>query len=115
MRYRRVNRLVKTDEFSSVFHFRRRITTGYLVVYAKPGAIALGRLGVTVSKKVARLAVTRNYAKRIVREVFRRNMALFTGLDVVVRVQKPFPAKAYALIEAELLGLMPALRARVTG
>jgi ribonuclease P protein component len=83
------------------------------MVYAKPGLPALARLGVTVSKKTAPHAVTRNYARRIVREVFRRHLEGFAGMDLVVRVQKPFPAKAYSLIETELLGTLPAVRARL--
>ncbi len=71
------------------------------------------RIGITVSKKVAPLAASRNYARRIVREVFRLHVEKFVGLDVVVRVQKIFPAKALAMIEAELLGQLDALRAKV--
>ncbi len=66
-----------------------------------------------MSKKVAPLSVTRNYARRIVREVFRRHTDLFIGLDIVVRVQKPFPAKALNVIETELLGQLHALRGKV--
>jgi ribonuclease P protein component len=71
------------------------------------------RIGITVSKKIAPLAVSRNYARRIVREVFRRHAEKFVSLDVVVRVQKIFPAKALAEIEAELLGQLDALRGKV--
>jgi ribonuclease P protein component len=66
-----------------------------------------------VSKKIAPLSVTRNYARRIVREVFRRHAHQFAGLDIVVRVQKPFPKKALSLIETELLGQLSALRDKV--
>ena len=71
------------------------------------------RIGITVSKKIAPLSVTRNYARRIVREVFRQHADQFAGLDLVVRVQKPFPKKALSLIEGELLGQLGALRERV--
>jgi ribonuclease P protein component len=83
------------------------------MVYAKPGLPTVARLGVTVSKKTAPLAVTRNYARRVVREVFRRHLAAFAGVDLVIRVQKPFPPKAFSLIETELLGALPTLRAKV--
>lgn len=82
-------------------------------VYAKPASSNHARIGITVSKKIAPLSVSRNYARRIVREVFRRHADDFAGLDIVVRVQKPLPKKAQGLIETELLGLLPALRAKV--
>lgn len=66
-----------------------------------------------MSKKIAPLSVTRNYARRIVREAFRRHAQAFTGLDLVVRVQKPFPPKALVTIESELLGQLSALREKV--
>jgi ribonuclease P protein component len=84
-----------------------------LSVYAKPAVTERARIGITVSKKIAPLSVTRNYARRIVREAFRRHAGAFAGLDIVVRVQKPLPKKALSLIETELLGLLPAMRAKV--
>lgn len=66
-----------------------------------------------MSKKIAPLSVTRNYARRIVREVFRQHTDQFAGLDIVVRVQKPFPKKALSLIKTELLGHLSALRDKV--
>lgn len=71
------------------------------------------RIGITVSKKIAPLSVTRNYARRIVREVFRRHAGEFAGLDIVVRVQKPFPKKALSSIENEMLGQLSVLREKV--
>lgn len=37
-----------------------------------------------VGKRVAKLAVTRNRIKRVVRESFRANQALLQGFDIVV-------------------------------
>ena len=43
------------------------------------------RLGITITKKTAQRAVARNRVKRVLREVFRRERALFpVGCDVVV-------------------------------
>ncbi|MGB8856150.1 MAG: ribonuclease P protein component [Burkholderiales bacterium] len=112
-RFRRTSRLVKTDDFSSVFYFGCKTSSNHLSVYAKPAASEQARIGITVSKKTAPSSVTRNYARRIVREAFRRHADAFAGLDLVVRVQKPFPAKALALIESELLGQVAALREKV--
>jgi ribonuclease P protein component len=42
------------------------------------------RLGLAISRKVARHAVQRNRLKRIAREVFRHRRGALTGLDLVV-------------------------------
>ncbi|MGB8339224.1 MAG: ribonuclease P protein component [Burkholderiales bacterium] len=110
---RRTSRLVKTDDFSSVFYFGCKTSSFYLSLYAKPTLSEQARIGITVSKKIAPLSVTRNYARRIVREVFRRHAGEFAGLDIVVRVQKPFPKKALSSIENEMLGQLSVLREKV--
>ena len=69
--------------------FRRLYSTsghgnGYLVLYARPNRSTTNRVGVTVSKKLG-CAVVRNRVRRRLREVYRRNEALFTpGWDIVV-------------------------------
>lgn len=47
-----------------------------------------GRLGLAVSKKHCKLAVSRNRIKRLVRESFRQHQAELAGLDVVVLNQR---------------------------
>lgn len=58
---------------------------------AMPNNQTYPRLGVVISKKIMRLAVNRNYFKRVVREVFRLNQFKLKGLDLIVRAKKPFP------------------------
>ncbi len=41
-----------------------------------------GRMGVSLSKKVMREAVARNRVRRLLREVFREQRALLSGIDV---------------------------------
>ncbi len=56
----------------------------YFTVLACPNDLAYSRLGLAISRKVARSAVARNRLKRIVRESFRHHQAELGGLDVVV-------------------------------
>ena len=99
------------------------------VVTGRPPARPPARLGVVASRKVGP-AVTRNRAKRLVREVFRRNPSVFpAGFDVVVIVRpsprwgpRRLPAPAppplgLAELTAEVAGVAPALarRARELG
>lgn len=47
------------------------------------------RIGIIVSKRIAKLAVTRNQIKRVVRESFRLNQQKLTGYDIIVVAKQP--------------------------
>jgi ribonuclease P protein component len=95
-------KLLKTDEFSSVFSFRRRIFGECLAMYFMPNSLGYPRLGIVVSKKTARRAVARNYMRRVLREWFRLNREKLGGLDIVIKVQKPFVRTEFHLTQEEL-------------
>jgi ribonuclease P protein component len=82
----RVERLRKRREFVAVQGSGRKLHTDSFLVFVRARADSVdrpARLGVTVSKKVGG-AIERNRVKRLVREAFRRQKALFpTGHDVV--------------------------------
>lgn len=87
-------RLTKTDEFSSVFGFRRAIRGKLLMLHYQPrvAGSAEARLGLVVGKKLLKRAVDRNKLKRIVREQFRRRRAGLPAYDLIVRLAvKPAP------------------------
>ena len=67
--YARIRRIVKTDEFSSVFRLRPVFRTTHFVLYARPRDSGPARLGVVVAKRLAARAVTRNMIKRLERDV----------------------------------------------
>jgi len=46
------------------------------------------RLGLVIAKKSLRLAVQRNRVKRLIRESFRHNQHLLTGLDIVILARR---------------------------
>ncbi|MCU7872426.1 MAG: ribonuclease P protein component [Candidatus Thiodiazotropha sp. (ex Lucinoma borealis)] len=77
-------RLLKPDEYGRVFSGGRRSSDRCFLVLARPNSIGCARLGLAVSKKNCRRAVDRNRIKRLIRESFRLNQALLTGLDLVV-------------------------------
>ena len=83
-------KLVKTDDFSSVFNLRKRIANKYLVMRYSPNNNNSARLGLIVAKKTAKLAVQRNYMRRVLRELFRLNQHQMPAVDLVIQVQKVF-------------------------
>ena len=71
------------------------------MIHYQPNLIELPRLGLVVSKKVAKLAVHRNYMRRVLREMFRKNKHLLPSFDLVIRVQGFFTQADFVQIEEE--------------
>jgi ribonuclease P protein component len=105
--FARVRRIVKTDEFSSVFRLRPAQKTAHFVLYTLPHA----RLGVVAAKRFAPRAVTRNTIKRITRELFRTTP--LPGIDCIVRLSRPVNTKAGPATNAALKTLLHAELARL--
>ena len=100
------SKLIKTDDFSSVFNFRKRISNKFLVMRFKPNELVYPRLGLIVAKKTAKLAVNRNYMRRVLRELFRLNQHNIASLDLVIQVQKKFDKLYFFVIKKEFNGLL---------
>jgi ribonuclease P protein component len=105
-RFRTKQRLLKTGEFSSVFNFRRSKSSALFQVFAIPNELGFARLGLVVSKKVAKRAVSRNYIKRLAREGFRLNQHDLPSVDYVVRAKKKLLKGEGVAAQADLLTLM---------
>jgi ribonuclease P protein component len=89
--FARVRRIVKTDEFSSVFRLRPAQKTAHFVLYTRPNNLPHARLGVVAAKRFAPRAVTRNTIKRVTRELFR--MTALPPVDCIVRLARPVNTK----------------------
>ncbi|MDN4038813.1 ribonuclease P protein component [Massilia sp. YIM B02443] len=90
--FARVRRIVKTDEFSSVFRLRPAQKSAHFVLYTRPNSLPHARLGVVAAKRFAPRAVTRNTIKRITRELFRTSR--LQAVDCIVRLSRPVNTKA---------------------
>ena len=89
--FARVRRIVKTDEFSSVFRLRPAQKTAHFVLYTRSNELPHARLGVVVAKRFAPRAVTRNTIKRVTRELFR--VTQLPAVDCIVRLARPVNTK----------------------
>ena len=116
--YARDRRIVKTDDFSSVFRLRPVYRTAHFVLYARSNPLSHARLGIVAAKRFAPRAVTRNTIKRVTRELFRTNE--LQSVDCIVRLARPVntkdgPATNSALkrlLHAELSRLLASQRPR---
>jgi len=104
-------RLRKTDEYSSVFAFRRALKGRFFIVHYRPNELGTARLGVVVAKKLAKRANVRNLVKRIVREQFRKIRAALPPHDLIVRLHAPVREATRAMINEDVVQLFGRLRA----
>lgn len=107
--FRGEHRLRKTDEFSSVFVFRRSLRLGHFELLSRTTPGPSARLGIVVAKKIIRSAVCRNLVKRIVRESFRRVRANLPSRDIVVRVVTGVDMRERKMLRGEIDGLFSRL------
>lgn len=77
-------RLTGQRAFASVFTQPIKSSDRYFTVLARPNHLTYPRLGLAISRKVAKSAVVRNRIKRIVRENFRHHQQQLGNLDYVV-------------------------------
>ena len=112
--FARCHRLTRTDEFSSVFGFRRAIRGKLLTVHyqPRPDGENGARLGLVIAKKFLRRAVDRNQLKRIVREQFRCLRGDIPAVDVVARLTVKSARIDRKLLADEVVALLERLPPR---
>ena len=90
-KFTKADRLLKRREFVFLSRCGKKIHTRHFLVLYRPGEAPQSRLGITVTKKVAK-APGRNRIKRIVREAFRTQRHALIGCWDLNVVAKPFAA-----------------------
>ena len=104
LRLLRSARLRKRFEFRRVRDSGRRVHTPSFVLLVAPREGGEARIGLTVSRRVG-CAVRRNRIKRLVREAFRTDRALFpSGVDIVVIAKDACSVRTLADVRREITG-----------
>lgn len=84
-RFPRRVRLTEAEDYQRVFKgCCYRLNNRWMTVLATPNRQQHPRLGLAISRKVARNAVARNRIKRVIRESFRHWQTRLDALDIVV-------------------------------
>ncbi len=81
-------RLARREGFSRILHQRAQIRS-WFAVHSKTNTLGHTRLGMSVTKRVMPAATQRNFAKRLIRECFRKYARQDTARDIVIRLRKP--------------------------
>ena len=97
--FRPNERIRRRADFQLVYEKGTRIHGRYATLFVLPNRLAVGRLGIAVTRKLGG-AVQRNRAKRLIREVFRRNK-IANGYDVVVVAKRELLDAGLIVLEAE--------------
>lgn len=82
-------RLLRTDEYSSVFAFRKALKSRHFLLHYRPQQAveaAGARLGLVVAKRFLRRSVDRNLLRRLAREEFRLLRVDLVSHDLVLRL-----------------------------
>jgi len=99
MRFRPADRIRRRAEFQQVYERGVRIHSRYSTVFILANERGAPRLGIAATRKLGG-AVQRNRAKRLIREVFRRNK-IAPGFDVVVIPKRELLDASLSALEAD--------------
>ena len=99
MKFRPDEHIRRRAEFQQVYEQGARIRGRFSTLFLLPNKLSIGRLGIAATRKLGG-AVQRNRAKRLIREVFRRNK-LADGFDVVVVPKRDLLDASLTALEAE--------------
>jgi ribonuclease P protein component len=77
-------RLITKKDYQFTFNHSKKVSSRFLLVLYRSNEKKNARLGLVISKRVAKHAVTRNQIKRVIRESFRLHQQNMEGFDVIV-------------------------------
>ncbi len=102
------NRLRRREDFTKVYAKGDRYRGSYLSLKVLfDSNVTVTQIGIVVSKKVSKLAVTRNRFKRQLRAIFRQLLSqLKSGLQIVVTVTTVQSKPSYQEIWDDLTKLL---------
>ena len=104
MRFRPADRIRRRAEFQQIYERGIRIHSRYSTVFILANERGALRLGIAATRKLGG-AVQRNRAKRLIREVFRRNR-IAAGFDVVVIPRRELLDASLNVLEADYRTLL---------
>ena len=104
MNFRPHERIRRRPEFKLIYERGAKVHSRYSTVFILANDGGVGRLGIAATRKLGG-AVQRNRAKRLIREVFRRNK-IAPGFDVVIIPKRELLDASLTDLEADYRALI---------
>lgn len=92
-------------EFERAF-VNKPLTNKWFTIYLLDSKLEYPRLGMVVSKRTMPKSVSRNYAKRLIREIFRLNSSNLPAQDFIVRIRRSLSKETSFEAREALINLM---------
>jgi ribonuclease P protein component len=102
-------RVRQSKEFEQAFR-NKAYTNKWFAIHLRESELEFARLGMVVSKRTMPKSVHRNFAKRLIREIFRNYSSQFPALDYVVRIRRKLTKDSSAEARSALLQLMLSIK-----
>jgi ribonuclease P protein component len=102
--FARSERIRRRAEYQKIYKQGIRVHGRYLTLFLMAGEPTIGRLGIAATRKLGG-AVERNRAKRLIREVFRRNKVA-PGYDLVVVPKRELLDASLTVLETEFRNIV---------
>jgi ribonuclease P protein component len=102
----KTNRILRRSEFRSVYQKGRIFRANFFNAFVMENGGGASRLGITTTRKMGN-AVKRNRARRLLREVFRKNKSSVPGgIDIVLNAKDSIIEVAYREIESDFISFL---------
>lgn len=98
-------RIRQSKNFELAFK-QKAYSNKWFSIHLLESKLKFARLGMVVSKRTMAKSVHRNYAKRLIREIFRINSPQLPALDFVVRLRRKLTLDNSADARSALIELM---------
>lgn len=99
------HRIRQSKEFEQAFR-HRSLSNKWFALHLVKSNHEYARLGMVVSKRTMAKSVSRNFAKRLIREMFRLHWSNLPALDFVVRLRRNLSKETSAEARSALQQLM---------
>lgn len=102
----KTNRILRRSEFRRVYEKGCKFRTNFFTAFVVESGGCKPRLGITTTRKMGN-AVKRNRARRLLREVFRKNKQFVpNGIDIVVNAKESIIEVAYRDLESDFISFL---------
>lgn len=98
-------RIKQSKDFELAFR-QKGLINKWFAIHLSDSKHDYARLGLVVSKRVIAKSVSRNMAKRLIRELFRNNALNLPPLDFIVRIRRSLTKERSKEAQEALLQLM---------